>query len=54
MNEINQLLFWRYYQAMNKNSANLMLKRLPLGKDRDEAQEAFDRRFNAKKPESKE
>jgi len=47
--EINRLLFWRYYQAMNKNSVRLLLSRLPPGKDRDEAQEAFDRRFGKKK-----
>ncbi len=46
--EINRLLFWRYYEAMNKNSAGLMLKRLLPGKERDEAQDAFDRRFVAK------
>ncbi len=51
--EINRLLYWRYYQAMNKNSARLMLARLPPGPEKDDAQDAFDRRFGTKEPSAK-
>jgi tetratricopeptide (TPR) repeat protein len=47
-NEINSLLFARYCKAMNKNSASLMLNRLRFGTERNEAEEAFNRRFMVK------